>query len=172
MKRWLWVPAMAPVMWALWRFVRSADRLHAWQYSDEYSAPTPADHTYAALAFWMAVLTPILVGLVAAMAAFRRKYRAQWPVLEMTLVAIPWLTLVTGEVTGALYRSDWVGTALWQVVSGACLVLGGVVAISGLNMGACMSRRTWGRLALSAVVLCAGTLYLFWFNAFILYVDT
>lgn len=172
MKRWLWVPAMAPVMWALWRFVLSADRLHAWHYSDNYPPPTPADYAYAALAFWTASLTPVLVGLVAGIVAFRRKYRPARPVLELTIVVIPWVTFVTAELTNAIYSSDWVATALWQILSGACLFVGGAVIMSCLNMGACLPQRKWARLALSTLVLCAGELYLFWLNAFIIYIDT
>lgn len=171
-KRWLWIPAMAPVMWVLWRFVVSADRLYAWHYSEGYAPPTPADYTYAAIAFWTALLTPALVGSVTAFIAFRRKYRADWPFLELTIVVIPWLTGVTGELTHALYSSQWVGTALWQIISRASLLVGGAVVISCLNIGACVSRRKWGRLALSALVFCAGMLYLLWLNAFIIYLDT
>ena len=171
-KRWIWILAMAPVMWGLLQLVIWADRLHAWQYSPNYAPPATADFTRAAVVFWGTLLTPIFVGLVAAIVAFRRKYPPRWPVLEMTIVAIPYLLLAMGSLTGGLYKSNWVGVAFRHAINGAYLLIGGAVVLALLNMGACVHQRMWGKFALFAVVLSGGMLYLFWLNTFIIYIDT
>lgn len=172
MKRWIWIPAMAPVMWALWRLVLSADRLHAWHYSESYPPPAPADYTYAAFAFWTALLTPAVMGLVAAVMAFRRKHPPCWPAIEIVIVAIPYLAMGIGSLTGVLYESNSAADACWLAIMWACLFVGGAIVVTLLNLGACMRQRMWGKFALSAGLFCAGTLYLFWLNSFIIYIDT
>ena len=171
MKRWLWIPAMAPVMWAFWQFVLSADRLHAWQYSDKYPPPTQADYTYAAIVFWTALLTPLAVGLVTAVTSFRREYSPRWIVGEMSIVSIPFLVLV-GDVLFYFHGTKWVDALLWPTLFVPSFVIGGIIVMTMLNLGACVRHRTWGKLALSALVLSGGTLYLFWLYAFVIYVDT
>jgi hypothetical protein len=171
-KRWIWILAMAPVMWGLLQMVIWADRLHAWQYSPEYAPPTATDFTRAAVVFWVALLTPITAGLVAAVVAFRRKYLPRWPVVEMVIVAFPYLAIATGELSGVLYRSHSAGNAFWYAIMWASLLVGGAVVVSLLNLGACVRERMWGKSALSTVVFGSGMLYLFWLNAFVIYIDT
>ncbi|MBN2561673.1 MAG: hypothetical protein JXQ75_12165 [Phycisphaerae bacterium] len=163
---------MAPVMWALLRLVVWADRLYAWQYSPRYAPPTPADYARAAVVFGMASLTPVLVGLAAAVAAFRRKYQPRWPILEAGVVACPYLALALTLWLGLLHKPNsplrFVGVvAIWGSV-----FLGGAVVAASLNMGASLRQRTWGKCALSALAICAGVLYLLWLHAFIIYLDT
>jgi hypothetical protein len=172
MKRWIWILAMVPVMWGLLQLVISADRLYAYLYSDGFAPPTPADYARAAVTFWGALLTPVLVGLGAAVVAFRRKYPPRWPFLEMAIVAFPYLGFAAGSLGGFLYKSNSAGHACWYAMMGAYLVVGGAVVVSLLNLGACVRQREWGKFALSSVVLCAGMLYLLWLNAFIIYIDT
>ena len=172
MKRWMVIVAMAPVMWGLLQMVIGADRLHAWQYSPEFAPPTEADFNRSAIAFWSALLTPICAGLVAAVVAFRRKDSPCWSVLEAAIIAFPYVVVVTGELSGVLYEPDRVGTACWRAIMGAYLVVGGAVVSCLLNLGACMRMRAWRKFSFCAVVLCAGMLYLLWWNAFIIYVDT
>ena len=153
---------MAPVMWVLWRLVLSADRLYAWQYNPNVAPPTTSDYTHASITFWGALLTPVVVGLTAAAIAFRRRQASRWPILETTVVAFPWLILMSGRLSNVF---------LCAIVAGYLLV-GGAVVLSCSNVAACVVQRTWGRLALSAMVLCAGLLYLFCLNFSIIYVDT
>ncbi len=171
-KRWMWIPAMAPVMGVLWWLVLSADRLHAWQYYPDVAPPTASDYTRAAITFWGALLTPVVVGLTAAAIAFRRKQPARWPVLEMTVVAFPYLILMMGALTGGIPSSNWLSPFLLCAIFAPYLLVGGAVVSSCSNMAACVAQRSWGRLALSALLFCAGLLYLFWFNFFILYLET
>ncbi len=168
----MWILAMAPVMWGLLQLVIWADRLYAWEYSPKYAPPTAVDLTRAAFVFWGALLTPILVGLAAAILAFRRKHLPRWPTLEIIIVAFPYLAMATGLLSGVLYKSNSAGTTCWHAIMWASLFVGGAVVVSLLNLGACMRQRRWGKFALSAVALCAGMLYLFWLDAFIIYIDT
>jgi len=168
----MWIPAMAPVMWGLMQFVVSADHLHDWHYSHDCAPPTPADLAYAAIGYWTATLAPLAVGLGTAIVAFFREHRAKWPVVETAIIAFTWLALVTGDVTHAIYRTNWIGAILGLIIIWACLPIGGAVVMSCLNTGACVRGHKWGRLALSAVVICGGILYLMWLNAFIIYIDT
>jgi hypothetical protein len=164
---------MAPVMWGLLQTVIWADRLHAWQYSSEYAPPGAADSTRAAVVFWGALLTPMCVGLVAAVMAFRREEPPSWPVIEMVIVAFPYLAVTTGSLSGVLYTSTGAGMACWHaIIMGAYLFVGGAVVMSLLNLGASVRRRMWGKCALSTLVFSSGALYLFWLNAFIIYIDT
>jgi len=172
MKRSICFLVMAPVMCGLLQLVIWADRLHAWQYSSNFAPPTTADFTRAAVVFWGALLTPIAVGLVAAVMAFRRKYPPRWPVLEIAAVAFPYLAIATGSLTGVLYKSNIAASACWYTIMWACLFVGGAVVVSLLNLGASVRERMWGKSALSALALCTGTLYLFWLNVFIIYIDT
>ena len=162
---------MAPVMWALWRLVLSADRLYAWHYSENYLPPTQADYAYAAIVFWGALLTPVTVGLVMAVVTFRREGTARWPIAETCIVAVPLLALSSGLVH-PLADDTWLGNLLLGVLLWANFVVGGVVVTALLNLGACLRHRGWGRLALSALVSCGGTVYLLWLYAFIIYIDT
>ena len=173
MKRWLWIPVMAPVMWGLLQLVISADRLYAWQYNqDSVLPPTAGDYTRAAVTFWGASLTLLLVGLVAAVVAFRRKHLPHWSVPEMVIVAFPYLALALGSLRGDLYKSNSVGSACWSVMFWACLFVGGAVVVSLFNLGACVRQRMWGKFALSIGTFCAGMLYMLWLYAFIIYIDT
>jgi hypothetical protein len=172
MKRWIWIPAMAPVMWALWRLVASADRLFAWQYSDKYAPPTTADYTRAAITFWGALLTPVVVGSVAAVVAFRRKRPAHWSIPETCIAAIPLLALVLGICWPSCLGSGWLGRLLEVVLFAAQFLLGGVIVMALLNLGACARRREWGKLVLSVLVSGGGMLYLLWWYAFIIYIDS
>ena len=173
MKRWMWILVMAPVMWVLWRLVLSADRLHAWQYNPDVAPPTTSDFSRAAITFWVALLTPVIVGLTAAAIAFRRKQPSRWPVLEMTVVALPYLIFMTAALTPGLGSLTSVSAVFECAIACAIvalyLLVGGAVVLSCSNMAACVGQRTWGRLALSTMVLCAGLLYLFWLNFFIIY---
>ena len=172
MKRWMWIPALAPVMWALWRLVLWADRLHKWQYNPNVPPPTTSDYTRAAITFWVALLTPVVIGLAAAVIAFCRKQPSRWPVIEMIVVAFSWLIPITGQWTGAIYSPTWVSSVFFHAIVTAYLLAGGAVVSSCSNAGTCVGQRTWGRLVLSTMVLCVGLLYLFWLNLFIIYVDT
>jgi hypothetical protein len=173
MKRWMWIPAMAPVMWALWRLVLSADRLHAWRYSGgELPPPAPMDYTYAAIAFWGALLTPVVVGLVAAVVAFRRSRPAHQPIAESCVVAIPLVVLLQGILWPSFPDSGWLGMLLWGILLGAQFLLGGVVVMALQNLGACARHHNWRRLSLSTLVVCGGMLHLFWLYAFVIYIDT
>ncbi len=167
----MWVLVMAPVMWVLWWLVLSADRLYKWQYNPDVAPPTASDYSRAAITFWGALLTPVVVGLTAAVIAFCRKQPSRWPVLEMAVVAFPCLILMTGLLGRGLSGSNLESIFICAFFV-AYLVIGGAVVSGCSNMAACVAQRTWGRLALSAMVLCAGLLYLFWFNFFILYLDT
>jgi hypothetical protein len=166
MRRWLWIPVMAPVMYALWWLVFSADRLFAWQYSDKFDPPTTADYVRAAVTFWGALLTPVGVGLTAAIVTFRRDRRAQWPIAESCIVAIPLLALLQG----LLWPSSL--NELWGLLLGAQFVLGGVAVMALQNLGACARDHYWGRLSLSLLVAFGAMLHLFWLYAFIIYIDT
>lgn len=150
---------MAPIMWALWWLVISADRLHAWRYSDNFALPTTADFIRAAITFWGALLFPIAVGIAVAILAFRRQYTPRWSILETGIVAIPYLTLVAGHISETF-------------IMVASLIVGGTVVMSLLNLGACLRQRMWGKFGLSALVICGGALYPLWLYAFIIYVDT
>ncbi len=170
-KRWMWIPAMAPVMGVLWWLVGSADRLHAWQYNPDVAPPTASDYTRAAITFWVALLTPVVVGLTAAAIAFLRKQPSRWPVLEMAVVGFPCLILMTGFMGRRLGGSNSESIFICSFFV-AYLVIGGAVVSGCSNMAACVGQRTWGRLALSAMVFCAGMFYLLWWPAFIIYTDT
>ena len=171
MKRWIWVLVMAPVMLGLFNLVRWADCLHSWQYSSEHSPPTAADHARAAIVFWSALLVPIIVGLATAVVAFRQKYPARWPIAESSVVGVVWLTFVAGAFC-PLAENTWLSRLILGVLVSAHLVVGGVVVITLLNLGACARVRKWGRLALSALLFGGGMLYLLWLYAFIIYIDT
>ena len=156
-KRWLLLVTMAPVMWGLLQMVIWADRLHAWQYSAEYAPPEAADFARAAVVFWGALLTPIFVGLVAAVMAFRREAPPSWPVVEMVIVAFPYLAIATGSLSGVLYTSTRAGMASWHaIIMGAYLFVGGAVVVSLLNLGASVRRRMWGKSVLSTLVFSSG----------------
>ena len=103
MKRYLLIPAMIPVMLILWKLVLSADRLHAWKYSENAAPPTQSDHSFAGLVFMIALLTPLLIGLVAAIVAHHKKYQPCWPVLETVIVASTFLMFMTGAVFSNLF---------------------------------------------------------------------
>lgn len=172
---------MAPVMWALLQLAHWADRLFAWQYSPEYfSPPTAADFTRAAIVFWGALLTPIFIGLVAAIVAFRKKYQPRWPILESLIVAFPYLPTGISLLSDSFHQSNTGGntffhailTAFFSAILWACLLVGGAIVICLLNLGACIRQRTWGKCAVVVVVLFAGVLYLFWLYSFIIYIDT
>jgi hypothetical protein len=173
MKRWIWVLAMIPVMWVLWRQVLSADCLYLWNYSaHDLAPPTEADYTRAAITFWGALLTPVFVGLVAAIVAYRRKHAPSWPVLETIVVALPYLVIAMAHMSGFLYDEAATGNACLSAIILAYLCIGGVVVVSILNIGACARQRVWRKLALSVVPICGGMFFLFWWNAFIIYIDT
>jgi hypothetical protein len=90
----------------------------------------------------------------------------------MVIVAFPYLAIATGLLSGVLYKSNSAGNAFWYAIMWASLLIGGVVVVSLLNLGACVRQRMWGKSALSTMVFCSGMLYLFWLNAFIIYIDT
>jgi len=172
MKRWILIAVMAPVMWGLFRLVLWADRLHAWRYFQNYPPPTAADFTRAAVVFWASVLTPIVVGFVVAIVAFRRKYQPVWPILETGIIAVPYLSYIAGASLGILYGERRTAYIFWFVILRACVLVGGAVVATCLNLGACLRRGAWGRFALSAAAVCAGMFYLLWLSGFIIYIDT
>ncbi|MBT5608760.1 MAG: hypothetical protein HN742_31865 [Lentisphaerae bacterium] len=174
MKRWTWVVAMAPVMLVLFKLVCWADCLHAHNYDPyEIPPPTATDFTRAAIVFWGALLTPLVVGLVAAVVAFRRSRPAHRPIAESCIVAIPLLVLLQGILwPSTLPDSGCVGMLPWGILLGAQFLLGGVVVMALQNLGACARHHNWRRLLLSTLVACGGMLHLFWLYAFIIYIDT
>lgn len=150
---------MAPVMWALWRLVLSADRLHGWHYSENIPPPTDADKAFAALVFWAGALTPALIGLAAGVWAFRRELAPRWPVLEMAVAALPFAVLASGLMSE-------------RAIMIASLLAGGTVVSALMNLGACARHGDWRKGAASAAAVLGGMLYLLWLYAFIIYVDT
>lgn len=170
LNRYILIPAMIPVMLILWKLVLSADRLHAWKYSENFDPPTQSDRSFAAFAFFAALLTPFLIGLIAAIIAHYRKYRPCWPILETGIVATIYLMFMTGTIfTDFLMEIG--DMAVIGFVGASCL-MGGVIVLVLTNMGACVQQRNWGKFAHSALVLLGGMLYLFWLYAFVIYVDT
>jgi hypothetical protein len=61
---------------------------------------------------------------------------------------------------------------VWFIMLWASVLVGGAVAAAGYNAGASVLQRTWGKLAVSMLTICAGMLYLFWLSGFIIYIDT
>lgn len=171
MKRWLWLIAMAPVMYGLFRLVCWADCLHGWRYSPECEPPAPADYTRAAVVFWGSLLTPLGVGLVAAAEAFRKRYPARWPWGELGIVGLPALVLL-GGIIRPFWGNSWPGEILWHILIYANFLVGGAIVLALLNAGACLRHRKWGKLALSALSGVLGLLYLLWLYAFIIFLDT
>ena len=163
---------MVPVMWGLFRLVIWADRLHAWQYSQKYPPPTPTAFTRAAVVYWTSLLTPVLVGCVAAIMSFRRRNLAAWPVPEIVVIALPYVSFATGSLLDVLYGSSHLANILWLVMLWSCILVGGAVVATFSNLGASVCHRTWGKCALSLAAVCAGMLYLFWLSTFIIYIDT
>ena len=170
MNRYLLIPAMIPVMLILWKLVLSADRLHAWKYSDNISPPTQSDYSFAALAFFTALLTPLLVGLIAAIIAYYKKYQSCWPLLETVIVASVYLLFSIAAIYPDVL-SKVSGMADAGVIGSSCL-MGGVIVVILINMGACVRQRNWGKFTNSVMVFIGGILYLFWLYAFVIYVDT
>ncbi len=171
MKRYLLIPAMIPVMLILWKLVLSADRLHAWKYSENFAHPTQSDHAFAALAFYTALLTPLLIGLTAAIVAHHKKCQPCWPILETVAVVSVYLMFIIG----ALFQNRFMNVSellLVTGIAGASCLMGGVIVVALLNLGACVRQRNWGKFANSALVCSGGMLYLFWLYAFVIYVDT
>jgi hypothetical protein len=158
-------------MYGLFRLVCWADCLYGWQYSPECEPPTAADYARAAIVFWGSLLTPLCIGLVAAVVAFRKRHPARWPWGELGIVGLPALVLL-GGVIRPFWDDRWPGKILWYILVYANFLVGGAIVLALLNLGASLRRRKWGRLALSAVVFGAGLLYLFWLYAFIIYLDT
>lgn len=155
---------MVPVMWILWKLVLSADRLHQWKYSENFPPPTQSDHNFASFAFFTALLTPLLIGLLAGIIAHYRKCQAYWPVIETVIAASVYLMFIVGMFT--------LPEVMLSGLAGAYLLMGGVIAAVLINTGACVHQRKWGKFANSVVVLIGGMLFLYWLNAFIIYVDT
>ena len=170
MKRYLLIPSMIPVMLILWKFVLSADRLHAWKYSENIAPPTQSDLSYAALAFFTALLTPLLIGLVVAFIAHPKKYRPCWPILETVIVASIYLMFITGAVLSSLFMKLEHISVIGIV--GASWLMGGVVVVIVMNIEACVRRRNWGKFVNSVLVFLGGMLYLFWLYSFVIYIDT
>lgn len=171
LKRWLWLPVMIPLMWGWMRLVSDADRLYGWLYSEDIAPPTSADYRHAAVVFWGALLTPLVIGVVAAVVAFRQQHTARWPLTEAAITIVPLLALVAG-VTGSPPGSGPVGQLVEAVLVGAHLLVGGGIVVALANVGACARHRRWGRLTLSGFVSSLGLLYLFWLYAFIIYINT
>jgi hypothetical protein len=171
MKRWIWIIVMAPVMWGLWRLVVWADRLHAWQYSAQYAPPTEIDYARAAIVFWGALATPLLVGFAACVVAFRREYQERWPTVELILFALPWFVLYGSLLPIAKSLGGAVGYLEEALLIGNILI-GGTIVVTLQNIGACLRHRKWGKFTLSTLACCVGFLYLFWLYAFIIYLDT
>jgi hypothetical protein len=173
LKRYLLIPAMIPVMLVLWGLVLSADRLHGWKYSENIAPPTQSDYTFAAVVFFASLLTPLFFGLIAAIVAYYKKYRACWPLLEIGIVASIYLMFITGAVFKNLFtKIEYIEyVAVIGIVGASCLV-GGVIVTVLINAGACVRQRSWGKLASSVLVFLGGMLYLFWLYAFIIYIDT
>ena len=170
MKRYLLIPAMAPVMLILFKLVLSADRLHAWKYSENIGTPTQSDHSFAALAFFTALLTPLLIGLMAAIIAHQKKSRPCWPIPETVIVASIYLMFIIGAFfTNHFMKVEHL--AVIGIVGVSCL-MGGVVVVVLINLGACVRQRNWGKFANSVLVFIGGMLYLSWLYAFVIYVDT
>lgn len=171
LKRWLWIPAMAPVMYGLIRLVIWADRLHAWMYSTKYAPPTETDIIRAAIVFWGALAVPFIIGLIAAVWAFRKKSPARWPWVELLFVVLP-IALIYG---GFLF---WPSITVFHLPLHSIpllyshLFVGGTLVLIFLNAGACLRQRKWGRLSLSLLAIGIGYFYLFWLYAMIIYLDT
>ena len=126
MKRYLFIPAMIPVMLILWKLVLSADCLHAWKYSENAAPPTQSDHSFAAFAFFTALLTPLLIGLIAAIIAHYKKCRPYWPILETVVVASVYLMFIVVMGFSKLFLMKFEHMAVIGIVGASCLV-GGVV---------------------------------------------
>ena len=166
---------MAPVMYGLFRLVCWADCLHSWQDSCKYDPlklATATEYTRAAIVFWGALLTPLVVGLIAAVVVFRRRHAAHWPIPELCLATIPVVMVLALGIWSPCLGGGWLGRFLMVVIFAAQFLLGGVIVMTLLNLGACARKREWGKLVLSVLVLSVGMLYLFWWYAFIIYIDT
>lgn len=150
MKRYLLIPAMAPVMLILFKLVLSADRLHAWKYSENIDPPTQTDHTFAAFAFLTALLIPLLIGLTAAIIAHHKKYRPCWPILETAIVASIYLMFMIGVIFQNLVMKVEYMAVIG--IAGASCLMGGVVVTVLINLGACVRQRNWGKFTNSVLV--------------------
>ncbi|MBM4104058.1 MAG: hypothetical protein FJ263_08410 [Planctomycetes bacterium] len=166
MKRYLLIPAMIPVMLILWKLVLSADRLHAWKYYENIAPPTQSDYAFAALVFFASLLTPILIGIIAAIVAHHKKCEARWPVLETVIVVS--IYLIIGVISQNLVSPtmEVIG------IAGASCLMGGVIVTALINLAACVRQRKWVKFVNSAMVFIGGELYLLWLYAFIIYIDT
>ena len=173
MKRWIWVLVMAPVMWGLFNLAIWADRLHAWHYPPpKYPPPTAVDYTHAAVVFWGALLIPVVVGLATAVVAFRRKYPARWQIGEMVIVATPYLAMYWGLLFHLQEKTRWGDNFMWSVFNSIYFLVGGIIVMSLLNLGACVQHRKWGIFVLSTLVFCGGLLHTLWMYLVIIYLDT
>ncbi len=171
MKRWILILVMAPVMYGLFRLVCWADCLSAWHYS-ESNPPTSADYIRAAIVFWGSLLTPLCIGLVTAVVAFRKQYPAHWSFGEMCIVGLPISVLIVGIVCPPFGDTNLTGRIIWYILLYANIFVGGAIVLALFNVGTSIRHRKWGKLSLSILVCCAGLLYLFWLYAFIIYIDT
>ena len=102
--------------------------------------------------------------------AHHKKYKPCWPILETFIMAFIFLMFMIGVFFQNLIMniSD---LAVIGIVGASCLI-GGVIVVVLINLGACVRKRSWGKFANSALVFIGGMLYLFWLYAFVIYVDT
>lgn len=170
LKRWLWIPSMVPVMYILIKLVCWADVLHRFRYHPQrYPPPTDADFLRAAIVFWGSLAIPWVIGIVAGIVAFRKKYAARWSFAELIIVCIPMIILFCSILWPSALNNTFLAIIL---LFGAHFVVGGAVVMALLNIGAASRRRTWGKWVVSALVAAIGGLYLFWLYAFVIYIDT
>ena len=159
MKRWLWILVMIPLMWMFIHMAVSA------KYATSRPVPSAADRTCAAMVFWSTSATPAILGLLAGAVAFRRKLAPRWPLLEIGLVLLNYLAV------GAMLLGDVAGSAGERMILWPALLLGGVVVMSFLNVGASARERMWGKTSVSLLVGCAGLFHVAWLCSVILYLD-
>ena len=152
----------------MWKLVLSADRLHKWKYSENFAPPTQSDYNFAAIVFYTALLTPLLIGLIAGIIAHYRKYQPWWPVIETVIVVSVYVIFIVAATT----RLEILENLAIAGLLGASCLMGGVIVAVLINTGACVRKRNWGKFANSVMVFGGGMLYLFWLYAFIIYVDT
>jgi hypothetical protein len=145
-----------------------ADCLHSWHYSSKYDPPATVDYTRAAIVFWGALLTPMLIGLIMSVVAFRRDYPARWPIGEMIISASPWLMIYVPVFRASILY----GPSGDSFLSAGNIILGGIIVMTLLNLGASARHRKWGKFALSAMASLGGILYLLWLYTVIIYLDT
>jgi hypothetical protein len=151
---------MAPVMGALYRLSIWAARLYDPYYFPQlYPPATSVDYTRAAVVFGFSALFPILVGLGAAVVAYRRKHTALWPSVELCIISplllLYCLAIISNSQQGG---AAWPSHFLWPCFSISFFAFGGTIVTSLLNLGACVIHRKWGLFALSFLTFLGAAL--------------